>query len=80
MRKKLTCQYHSLRFKKNIFFENMKKKSLKIPIKKQQRYCSKTSRISQKMKELCPMNNITYRMKKEKHHRLDANTQYMEKK
>lgn len=48
---------------------------------KQHRNCSKTSKISQKIKELRPMNNIIYRMKKEKHHRLDANTQYtMEKK
>lgn len=52
----------------------MKKKSLKIPIMKQHRNCSKTSKISQKIKELRPMNNIIYRMK-EKHHRLDANTQ-----
>lgn len=31
---------------------------------KQHRNCSKTSRISQKIKELRPMNNIIYRMKK----------------
>lgn len=63
------------------FFENMKKKSLKIPIMKQHRNCSKTSRISQKIKELRPMNNIiNIQNEEEKHHRLDANTQYtMEK-
>lgn len=31
---------------------------------KQHRNCSKTSKISQKIKELRPMNNIIYRIKK----------------